>query len=256
MKKKLKIFSLVFVIVLLVAASYLLYVIKFKEYDVADEEVEKIVKVPYEIELPDGSKLTLDEEQKGTDSEEADSKTAGSTVDTAGKLDTTSDRITADSGMEEGKSDAAKKQDSVSKGTGSDGTRGKADSSKSRGNNETEKKPTVASIKQKYAPTFENLQVQADNKLNSLIGHAKKEYIDKKESGESISYGYFYNKYVDAANGLEAQTDAAFNSVIKAVEKDLVANGYGKSYAQSFIDEYNVKKKERRDSLISKAMDL
>ena len=38
------------------------------------------------------------------------------------------------------------------------------------------------------------------------------------------------------------------------MEKDLTANGYDKSYAQSVIDEYNAKKKARRDSLLSKAL--
>ena len=119
---------------------------------------------------------------------------------------------------------------------------------------EAAQKPTVASIKQKYAPTFGALQSQADGKLNALVGRAKSEYSTKKANGESIDFGYFYNKYVGAANGLEAQTDAVFNGVISAVQKDLTANGYDKSYAQSFIDEYNAKKKARRDSLLSKAM--
>ena len=68
MKKKLKIFLSVFVIILVAAGSYLLYTFKFKEYDVADEEVEQIVKNPYEIELPDGTKLTLDEDGGVADS--------------------------------------------------------------------------------------------------------------------------------------------------------------------------------------------
>ena len=78
MKKKLKIFLSVFVIILVAAGSYLLYTFKFKEYDVADEEVEQIVKDPYEIELPDGTKLTLDEDGGVADSGQVDEKTAGS----------------------------------------------------------------------------------------------------------------------------------------------------------------------------------
>ena len=78
MKKKLKIFLSVFVIILVAAGSYLLYTFKFKEYDVADEEVEQIVKDPYEIELPDGTKLTLDEDGEVVDSDQVDEKTAGS----------------------------------------------------------------------------------------------------------------------------------------------------------------------------------
>ncbi|NYF23628.1 hypothetical protein [Sporosarcina sp. JAI121] len=61
-----------------------------------------------------------------------------------------------------------------------------------------------------------------------------------------MSYGYFYTKYEGAANGLEANTDAVFAGGIKAVEKDLAANGYDKSYAQSFTDDYNAEKKHAK----------
>src|SRR5690606_11874898 len=118
----------------------------------------------------------------------------------------------------------------------------------------TEKKVTVADVKGKYEPVFRQLEGQADAKISALIGRAKKEYTDKKVNGESISYGYFYNKYMGAANNMEASTDAAFYGVVKALEAELTANGYNKSHAQNFIDEYETMKKTRRDGIIKKAM--
>lgn len=233
MKKKLKIFLLILLIILLATAGTLLYFFKFKEYDVADEEVAQIIEDPYTIELPDGTTITIDANGDVVDSDE-----------------------TATAPVTEGTS---------SEGTSTDGSKGegtssgnKAPSSTTGDSNTTEttEKSTVGSIKQKYVPTLENLQSQADSKLNTLVGHAMKEYNDKKANGESISYGYFYNKYVAAANGLEARTDAVFAGVIKAVEKDLVASGYDKSYSKSLVDDYNAKKKARKDSLLNKAMGI
>lgn len=231
MKKKLKIFLLILLIIILATAGTLLYFFKFKEYDVADEEVAKIIEDPYTVEMPDGTTITVDANGDIVDSD----KNASAPV-TEG---TTSEETSTDGGKGEGTTSGDKAPSST---TGDSNT------------TETSPKPTVGSIKQKYVPTLENLQSQADSKLNTLVGHAKKEYSDKKASGESISYGYFYNKYVGAANGLEANTDAVFAGVIKAVEKDLVAGGYDKSYAQSLVDDYNAKKKARKDSLLNKAM--
>ena len=57
-----------------------------------------------------------------------------------------------------------------------------------------------------------------------------------------------------AATSLEAGTDTIFTGVLSAVEKDLVANGFDKSYAQSFQSEYEATKEARRSSIIDKAM--
>ena len=231
MKKKLKIFLLILLIILLATAGTLLYFFKFKEYDVADEEVAQIIEDPYTIEMPDGTTITVDANGDVVDSDE-----------------------TASAPVTEGTSSEGTSTDGI--GRTSSGNKVPSSTTGDSNTTETSQKPTVSSIKQKYVPTLENLQSQADSKLNTLVGHAKKEYSDKKANGESISYGYFYNKYVGAANGLEARTDAVFAGVIKAVEKDLVANGYDKSYAQNLVDDYNAKKKARKDSLLNKVMGL
>jgi len=113
---------------------------------------------------------------------------------------------------------------------------------------------TVASIKGKYTPVFQGLESQADGKINALIGRAKSEYQTKQANGESVNYAYFYNKYMGAATSLEAGTDSIFNGVLAAVENDLVANGFDKSYAQSFKSEYEATKEARRSGIIDKAL--
>lgn len=225
--KKLKIFFIVAAVIIVGVGGYLLYMFKFKEYDVADEKVSEIIADPYKVELPGGVTLLIDE--NGTVSEET-----GTTEKDPNKVTTN-----APSNAE----------------TLAGKTAGPGSTSTSSGDASVPaEKPTVASIKDKYRPALEGLESQADAKINALIGRAMAEYQDKKANGQSIDFGYFYNKYMGAAGNLEASTDSIFQAVLNAVEKDLASNGYDKSYAQSFKDEYESTKKARRDGILSKAL--
>lgn len=62
MKKHWKKITLVLAAVLLSVGGYLVYVLQFKEYETADENVEKVTKEKIEIDLPDDTKLVVDEE--------------------------------------------------------------------------------------------------------------------------------------------------------------------------------------------------
>lgn len=251
--KKFKIFLIVALVVILVGGGYLLYMFKFKEYDVADEEVTEIVSEPYRVELPDGSTILID-----GNGEIVEETTEGD------KIPTSSANTSSNGGTADGSANSSNGQTSGQSTTGSSGntnnsssnntTTGNNTNTGSNAGNNTNAPTTVASIKDKYRPSFEGLEAQADSKVNALIGRAMSEYSTNKANGEGVDFGYFYNKYMSAANGLEANTDTIFNAVIGAVEKDLAANGYDKSYAQSFRDEYEATKKARRDSILSKAL--
>ncbi|PIC56142.1 hypothetical protein CSV80_15870 [Sporosarcina sp. P12(2017)] len=276
MKKKFKIFLLAILALVVVGGGYLLYIFQFKEYEVADEEVDEIIDNPYDIVLPNGTKLVIDgEEASGdeknqqtatADGEKTDGQqTAGVSSSTATEDKTTSSS-TAGGGASTSQADGVKQPAKDSAGNTADKNSSTGNQSDKKdpavtkpttgnaGSAKPAKKDSVASIKQKYVPTVNNLQGQVDGKINSLISRAKNEYSTKKANGESIDYGYFYNKYMSAANSLEAQTDAVFNGVVSSLEKDLQANGYDKSYSQSIRDEYAAQKKARRDSIMSKAM--
>ncbi|GGA20586.1 hypothetical protein [Psychrobacillus lasiicapitis] len=237
--KKLKIFLIAALVIILGGGGYLLYMFKFKEYDIADEEVSEIVADPYKVELPDGTSLVIDEQGKVVIGESGESENNTNTNTNA------NNNTTSPSTNEEklGGKTAGTSTDSTTTGNNSSGT-----------TTTSTEKPTVASIKDKYRPAFEGLEAQADTKINALIGRAVTEYNGKKASGEKVDFGYFYNKYMAAAGNLEASTDTVFNAVLGAVEKDLAANGYDKSYAQSFKDEYEATKKARRDGILKKAM--
>ena len=289
MNKKLKIFLLTSTAIIVLGIGYILYLFQFKEYEVADEEVDQIMEDPYDVTLPNGKKLILEDEvdKDGNKKEQAsegksasesedgetisdtpkDQQAAGSSSTTGSDTSTTSDSGTAATNSDVTGSD----QPTVESGTSTSGgnstttpnsnaTSGNKDSTttgSATGNTaagKPGKKESVGEIKGKYEPTIAGLQGQVDSKINALIGRAKSEYSTKKANGESVNYAYFYSKYMSAAEGLEAQTDAVFNGVVNSLEKDLQANGYDKTYSKSVKDEYAAQKKARRDGIMKKAM--
>ena len=225
MKKKLKTITILLASIVLCVAIYFVYLFKFKEYDVADDAVDEIVENPYTIEMPDGKIVVIDEDGELVELDEA-----------------------ASNGVNNG-TDA----ESTSTGNKDDSTKDIV-GDKVAGTTTVPKNQTVAEIKADYTPTFASLETQANSKINTLVNHAKQEYSSKKKSGESISYSYFYNKYVGATTELEKTTDAFFYGTVKAIEKDFEANGHNKSEAQSFIKEYEAMKKERKKALLKKAL--
>ncbi|MFC7685339.1 hypothetical protein [Ureibacillus sp. GCM10028918] len=245
-KKKWLITSLVLILLLVVGVGgYTLYEFKFKSYDVADEKVDDIVEDNYIIKLPDGTEITLD--SKGDIVNESSGQVAMNDEDIKTSVDTTTGKMDEPTNNNEGTAAVGNNASSGTKGTSTSGNSENGIST----NNSVGQKPTVKSIKDKYRSSLEALQIQASTRINGLIGNAKSEYAQKRATGESISVGYFYNKYMGAADSLEASTDAAFNSLITIIENDLSQNGYDKSHAQSFRDEYNASKEALRSNLIS-----
>lgn len=254
--------------VLLLAGGTAYYFLALKEYDIADTEVEEIVREPYVIELPDGTVLKVDEEGNVIEDEEVDGNVASadtsSGVSTNGSTDSPSDASESGDGStgstnngSTGSTGAGSTNPSNNGSTGGSGSSGSSEESGSGtsggstgGSGETES-ITVASIKSKYEPTFAALEGQADTKLNALIGRAKAEYVAKSESEEGVSYAYFFNKYSSAARELEANTDGAFYALLGAIKNDLKKNGFSEGYADSFVSEYEARKAERRNSILS-----
>lgn len=253
-------------VVILLGGSYVLYEFKFKTYDVADEEVDGIVDEGYEIELPDGTSMKIGkdgniiEENNETTAkeEEAEAETEKKVendvpvANAAPKESSTSSANTAPPAQKEQAETVVKEEEPVKK----EATPAKP--ANPQPSNPPAAKPapvTAESIKEKYRGTFVSLEEQAETRVNNLVAAAKKEYAQKKANGEKISAGYFYTKYMNSSSSLEASTDAAFENLMKAVEADLVANGFNKSEAQSFRTEYEQAKEQRRSTLMKKALE-
>ncbi|WP_052245882.1 hypothetical protein [Sporosarcina sp. ZBG7A] len=245
MNKKLKIFFILAAIIIIVGASYILYEFKFKTYDVADDQVDEIIEEPYQLDLPDGTSV---EQHNQNDSNSSQSESGGNAVNGKGGSTETSGKVTVSKNL-----GATSTEKNPSATAGNNGVGQSNSSAGNSGKPQTDGNVSVASIKGKYKPTLESLENQAAGRLNSLIGRAKGEYAEKSKTGD-VSYGYFYNKYMGAAKSMEAQTDGAFNSVMNALENELKANGYDKSYAKSFRTDYEARKKSLQTELMNKAL--
>ena len=49
-------------VIVVLGASYIIYLLNFKEYDTADSEVSEITTETYKIDLPDGTSIELDDD--------------------------------------------------------------------------------------------------------------------------------------------------------------------------------------------------
>jgi len=234
-KKKLWLYILVtFLLIVFGITGYIFYELKLKHYDIADPVVDQIIDENYVVELPGGNQVMIDKE--GNILEEASIEPKGDSLKVANNSNENPD---------------ISKPNTSAPTTGNSQFQNKPATTK-----QPNEKPSVASIKEKYLPTLKALEDQANSKINGLVEQAKQEYKTKKSKGESISFGYFYNKYYGAAEKLEKNSDAAFNSILKIVENELETSGYSKVHAQSFREEYNSTKEKRKNSLISKALEL
>lgn len=260
--KKLKWFLLSACILVLAIAGYILYEFKFKTYDVADDEVEAILDEGYTLHLPDGTTAKVDEAGKLQNEMIAGQfKLEGEDVFVL--VENNQIVKVTDVNGEEIKHNTIKPNLPVDKEentffveteSGDKVTVIPGQSENTKPN--IEQKPTVASIKERYVQPFNSLQSQVEAKLSNIIARAHAEYSSKKANGESIQFGYFYNKYVSAASAMEAGTDAAFESLIAVLETELEQNGYDKSYAESFRNEYKATKESFRSDLYTKAMSM
>ncbi|MDN4495114.1 hypothetical protein [Ureibacillus aquaedulcis] len=197
MKKKWTRILLIFLLILLIAAGYVTYLLKFKEYDVVDPGIDKITDENFSVTLPSGTDLVL-----GSDGEIS----MGQAV----------------------MPDSADTRESTIK---------------------VGENLTVADINDKYRPVLNEIESLASSKVNSLAEQAIDEFYTKKEKGEKISYPYFYQKYMEALDGLEENTDVFFAGVMSIVEQELATSGFNPSYVDSFREDYEASKKSQRKNL-------
>jgi len=255
MKKKLLILSSVVLALIVVGGGYLLYLFQFKEYEVADDQIQEILEDPYDVVLPKGTKLVVVntgdkgerlrkdhpviEEKKLEVEQSEDGTTSGS--------DEYTEVLSATTSVESANHTSIYRPTALP-----------IFEEESSHLDSTTSKPTarakVAEIKKKYEPVVMNFHGQVDAKHKSVIDRMKNEYSIKKEAEKSFSYAYMYSKYMGIADTFEAKSDFMFNGIMESLEKDLEANGYNKAYSKSFQEEYEAGKKVRRDQIFSDAM--
>lgn len=227
MKRRLIILSSIVLALIAVSGGYLLYIFQFKEYNIADNQIDRILEHPYHIVLPNGTRLVVDHTGGKVNKEypEKESKGRKEFSSNPDKLDS------KENSRSTHKAFSPTTVDSISR--------------------KYPDRVTVAQIKDKYASVITNFHKQTDDKYYEMIEHAKNEYVTK---GKNVSYAYRYTKYKSAVEALELQSDSIFNEIMNSLEKGLESNGYHKAYSNSFQDEYQEKKKLRRDRVQSEAV--
>ncbi|MDN3451562.1 hypothetical protein QMA09_15285 [Planococcus sp. APC 3906] len=264
-------------VVFLAIAGYLVYAFEVKEYDTADEEVDEITKDEIEVDLPDDTTITVDEDgevtTEETDKEEEEEKDEETTEDTATDTGTTGSTnsgsaSTATAANTSTSSSATPAKASASNGSANNGSSNNGSSNNgssnanSGSNNNTSYnnnnasngsgRVTVSQIKDRYDTALNGLEDTANDRLDSLVSRAKREY----QNDDNVSYARYYSKYTSAAEELENRADAAFYAIVAVMERDLKANGLAASHTKSVINEYENKKKQRKNALLKKAAGL
>ncbi|PIC99882.1 hypothetical protein [Sporosarcina sp. P29] len=282
MNKQLKIFFITSLSIIVFGGIFIVYHFQTKGYEWVIGGGDKTLENPYDDNSPNSELLIEGEEpkddkgngqktdgssNKGSKNTESQQGTDGSSSNGINEGTTTSgSNTTGNSTGTKGSNPSPNNQTNNGKqpssenqttSTGQSSTGGTTSDKSATGNTQTgnsDDKKSVAQIKSKYKPTINKLQEEVDSELNTLVSRAKKDYSTKKANGESIDYGYFYNKYMSSIAGLEAQTDAEFNGIMSSLERDLQANGHNKSSSQSIRDEYEAQKNARRNSMQSEIM--
>jgi ABC-type cobalt transport system substrate-binding protein len=249
MKKVWKYILSILLVIILATAGTIYYFLNVKTYDTADEEIEEIIESDYEIDLPiidHTPDATIEDKANdtGTNNNEDESSTDTDNSNNNNDQTTGTDKTTTGS------------KNPVSNNTGTNPSKNTSSGTKQPAKNTSPEEKieiTVANIKDLYRPVFQSLESQANGKIDSLLSRAVGEYHAKKAEGATISYSYFYQKYTSAGRDLEAKTDVAFNTIFKALEKDLKKHGYSQSHANDFKEQYAATKKARESALIAKA---
>lgn len=233
MKKKLTIIVSIVIAFVIVGCGYLLYIFQIKEYEVADDIVDEIIYDPYDVILPNGTRLVIENAN-----------------DQSIELKKEYPDLEVDALKEEYLSAEYSVEIPISEGKGKGKRFVNIDSRPSKYTDRV----TVSQIKKKYELVIKHFHYQADKKLDYLTDHAQDEYSVKKESNENVSYAYMYNKYKIAEDMIELQTDTMFNGIMGSLEKGLESNGYHKVYSKSFRDEYEEKKKVRHKHFLTNVL--
>jgi DNA anti-recombination protein RmuC len=227
---KWKIFLGALAVIMLSVGGWLYYELQIKEYSYDDdEEVVGIVDTDFELLLPNFDDEEEEEVESNQDNDSKDNEVDNSEVTVP---------VTANN-------------PSSSNSNISTNTSSSSSSSSSSNQTSNNKAVSLERILGSYHQTFEQLEEQANERLNNLLKRAYDEFQEKKKNGESISYTQFFGKYSASAESLEARADASFYSVYTSLQNDLEKHGYSVEEANKFENDYENAKKERKNAVLN-----
>ncbi|MFC4403012.1 hypothetical protein [Gracilibacillus xinjiangensis] len=232
-------FSLLGLVV--IGAGFFSYFFFIKDYDIEDEQVDKILENEYDLTIPQESTI------EPTDKEESNSIPENRPDESSISNNNESEELTTGDSHEES-NERNSNSTSSTKAMADEQTGVEYDGSQGE-------KATAQEIIAKYKPTFSSLHSQAEARLNELAEYAYSEYKEEREAGENISYTYLFQKYKSAAARLEDKTDSVFNQVYGQLVNELENNGYSSEKAQAIYDEYQTVKDSTEKKLMKKMLE-
>jgi len=114
----------------------------------------------------------------------------------------------------------------------------------------------ISNIEKKYISGLNDIKITAEKLVNSLIGEAKLEYqnLSEEEKKDMIVAGKLASKYMSRANELEDMIDDTVERLLADYKTELKTNGLSTESIQLLRKQYETEKKERRETLLNKAL--
>ncbi|PSL40689.1 hypothetical protein B0H99_104151 [Planomicrobium soli] len=235
MKKHWKKIALILGVLVLAVAGSVFYTFQVKEYDVADEKVDEVTKEKIEIDLPDDTKLTVDEDGNVTEekdekdendtesSDEEGSSTEGTTGSSAtgssaavATTKTSSDTKAVSSSTGSNVSKASANNGSSAGSNGNNGSDGKGSNGNSGSNGNTGSNSNGSN--------GNNGSDKGSNGNNGSNGNGSNGNNGSDKPKDRVSVADIKEKYATALEGLEGTANARLDSLIAVGIKDYNAN--------------------------------
>ena len=107
-----------------------------------------------------------------------------------------------------------------------------------------------------YFNAMEAIRIEAEQLLSQLINEAKFEYgnLTTSERKDILVTGKLASKYISRANELEKIVDGAVERLLSKMENELEINRLSTESVLSLQSKFENEKKERRELLLSKAV--
>lgn len=121
---------------------------------------------------------------------------------------------------------------------------------------ETPEIEKISKIEEKYISGLTDIKLTAEKLVNNLVDEAKYEYqnLSEAEKKDMIVAGKLASKYMSRANELEAMIDDTVERLLVEYKEELKSNGLSTESVQLLRAQYETEKKERRETLLNKAL--
>ena len=113
---------------------------------------------------------------------------------------------------------------------------------------------TEGQVWQRYAPQLAELQEKYEGELQALVARGYSDYQRYKSDKKQLLA--LVPAYIKTGTALEREADAAFNTIVTAMENELRANNLPPDLARDLRRQYRDLKQQKRRQLFDRAWEL